>query len=67
MRLCRHRLDRAHYIFGYGVIIEDFGNKCRVRWINPSTKWTEHVMHKKGLLLLDKQGNLIEPEIIWKN
>ena len=60
-------MDKVHYTFGYGMIIHDFGFKCRVRWINPKTKWTEHVMHKSALLLIDKQGNLIEPEIIWKN
>ena len=62
MILCRHRVDEIHDTFGYGYILVDFGYKVRIRWINPKTKWSEHVLHKNAIYIISSEGELIKGE-----
>ena len=69
MILVRHKMDKFHEILGFGIVLEDYGYKVLVRWINPrSHKHTQHMMTKKALLFLDstKKDCITTPEIKWK-
>jgi len=67
--LVRHKEDKYHKILGFGMVLEDYGYKVMVRWINPkSSKHTKHIMIKKALVFLDpNEKDCIKiPEIKWR-
>ena len=69
MRLVRHKEKKFHEILGFGLVVEDYGYKVMIRWLNPkSQKYTKHVMTKNALLFLDpsEKDCIKEPEIKWK-
>ncbi len=69
MMLVRHKQDKFHKILGFGIILEDYGYKVMIRWINPkSDKHLKHVMIKSALIFLDpsKENCVRIPEIKWK-
>ena len=69
MQLVRHKQQKFHMILGFGVVMEDYGYKVLIRWINPrSNKHTKHIMTKNALIFLDpnEKDCIKEPEIIWK-
>jgi len=69
MTLVRHKEDKFHKILGFGIVLQDFGYKVMIRWINPkSHKHTKHLMIKKALFFLDpnEKDCIITPEIKWK-
>jgi hypothetical protein len=53
MPLCRHKIDEFHKLFGYGYIVQDWGYKVRVKWILPRTKWKEHTLVKKAIIVIN--------------
>jgi len=66
--LVRHKHKQFHEILGFGIVLEDYGYKVLVKWINPkSHKHTQHMMVKKALIFLDpnKEDCITIPEIKW--
>jgi len=53
MPICKHKHDHYHKLFGYGYIVREWDNKVRVRWILPKTKWKEHTLAKKIVIIID--------------
>lgn len=66
--LVRHKQEKFHKILGFGLVLEDYGYKVMIRWINPkSHKHTKHVMIKSSLLFLDanEKDCISTPQIKW--
>ena len=55
LQLCRHKLDKFFDLFGYGYVIQDFGYKVRIRWIQSQTKWDEHTLHRRAVIFLEQE------------
>ena len=69
MILVRHKEKKFHELLGFGLVIEDYGYKVMIRWLNPrSQNHTKHIMIKSALLFLDSNEKdcIKEPEIKWK-
>jgi hypothetical protein len=50
------------------MVLEDYGYKVMIKWINPkSKKHTKHIMIKGALLFLDanEKDCVFEPDIKW--
>ena len=42
MKLVRHNQDKFHKNTWHGIVLEDYGYKVMIRWINPkSNKYTK--------------------------
>ena len=68
MTLVRHKEDKFHEILGFGFVVEDYGYKVIIRWLNPrSQKHKKHIMLKSALLFLDanEKDCIKQPEIKW--
>jgi len=52
MKLCRHKRRDVFELMGYGIIIQDYGSSVKIRWIVAKTKWKQHVIRKKALIIL---------------
>ena len=66
MTLVRHKQEKFHKILGCGIVLEDYGYKVMIRWINPkSHKHSKHVMIKSALIFLDtnKEDCVTTPKI----
>jgi len=68
VKLVRHKKDKFHKILGFGMVLEDYGYKVLIKWINPkSTKYRQHIMIKKALIFLDpnEEDCTVMPNIKW--